>query len=173
MIHGRSHLLLLAALGVMLCAACNNVPVVDSQAPASSGLKENLINANRFIAQSEETQIDAYAQRRGWQMATLPCGARVMVTEEGKGNAVKPDEVLIITYRLEAINGAVIYDNVTDTVVAGRLEPTRGLDAALLTLRHGSRASVILPSEEAYGVVGDGDRIGQRMVLVYDVKVMN
>ena len=96
-----------------------------------------------------------------------------MVVDEGRGNAVKPDETLIISYRVEAINGTVIYNNVLDTVVAGRLQPTRGLDAAILTLRHGSHARVILPSDEAYGVVGDGNRIGQRMVLVYDVRIEN
>ena len=144
------HIIASVAIAVMLCTACNNVPVIENDVPAGD-LTENLINANRYIAQSEEAQIEAYAQRRGWQMATLPCGARVMMTDDG--------------------NGQTIYSHVTDTVVAGRLQPTRGLDAALLTMQHGGRARVILPSEQAYGVVGDGDRIGTRTVLVYDVRV--
>ena len=59
----------------------------------------------------------------------------------------------------------------TDTVVVGRLQPTRGIDAALRTLRHGDRARIILPSEQAYGVLGDGHRITTRMVLIYDLTV--
>ncbi len=165
--------LALAALGVVLCVSCNNVPVVETGAPAGNDLTENLINANRYMAQGEETSIDSYAARRGWQMTVLPCGARVMVTDEGKGNPVAYDETVIISYRVETLGGEVIYGNVADTVVAGRLEPTRGLDAALLTMKHGGRARVIVPSELAYGVVGDGDRIGTRTVLVYDVRVEN
>ena len=55
--------------------------------------------------------------------------------------------------------------------MAGHLQPTRGLDAALRTLAEGSKAKVILPSEQAYGIVGDGDRIRTRTVLVYIVEV--
>ena len=163
--------LALAAICMMLCISCNNVPVVETSAPVGKDLTENLINANRYMVQGEETSIDAYASRRGWQMTALPCGARVMVTEEGKGKPVAYDETVIVSYRVETLGGDIIYDNVADTVVAGRLEPTRGLDAALLTMKHGGRARVIVPSELGYGVVGDGDRIGTRTVLVYDVRV--
>jgi len=51
------------------------------------------------------------------------------------------------------------------------MQPNRGLDAALMTLRQGSQARVILPSEQAFGVAGDGDRIKSRLVLIYDVTV--
>ena len=165
--------LALAAIGVMLCMSCNNVPVVETGEAKGNDLTENLINANRYIAQSEETSIDSYASRRGWQMTVLPCGARVMMTEEGKGKPVAYDETVIINYQVENLGGEVIYGNTADTVVAGRLEPTRGLDAALLTMKHGDRAWVIVPSELAYGVVGDGDRIGTRTVLVYELRIEN
>ena len=165
--------LAIAAIGVMLCMSCNNVPVVESESAKGKDLTENLINANRYISQGEETSIDSYASRRGWQMTVLPCGARVMMTEEGKGEPVAYDETVVINYRVENLGGEVIYGNTADTVVAGRLEPTRGLDAALLTMRHGDRAWVIVPSELAYGVVGDGDRIGTRTVLVYELRIEN
>lgn len=169
----KDKLKLALCIACFLIISCNNVPVVDTAEQKGNDLTENLINANRYIAQTEEAQIDSYAERRGWTMATLPSGTRVMVTEEGKGKEVQPDETVVISYRVESLGGQTIYDYVTDTVVAGRLQPTRGLDDALLTLRHGSRARVILPSEQAYGLVGDGDRIGQRVVLVYELRVDN
>ena len=46
-----------------------------------------------------------------------------------------------------------------------------GLDQAVLQLSVGSRAKVILPSNLAYGIGGDGDRIPQSAILVIDVKV--
>ena len=96
-----------------------------------------------------------------------------METRVGKGPAVGYEDELVICYRMEAINGTVIYDNVTDTVVAGRMQPTRGLDAALRTLREGSKAWVILPSEQAYGVAGDGDRVPSRTVIIYNIVSIN
>ena len=163
--------ILLIPMAIMMFAACNNVPVIDLEPDKGDTLKENLLNVNRYIAQSEETQIDAYVSRRGWQMRKLSGGGRVMETSQGSGRPVEYEDTVIITYRLEAINGTVIYSNETETVVAGRLRPTRGLDAALLTLHHGSTAKVILPSEQGYGVVGDGDRVKSRMILVYDLKI--
>ncbi len=153
-----------------LFTSCREVPVVDLEADKGDTLKENLLNANRYIAQSEETQIDAYVSRRGWKMRKLSGGGRVMETSEGTGRPIEYEDTVKISYRLEAINGTVIYSNESETVVAGRLKPTRGLDAALLTLHHGSTAKVILPSEQGYGVVGDGDRVKTRMILVYDLK---
>lgn len=164
-------LLMLTVIACFTMASCGDVPVVDVQAPAEPSLKENLINANRHIAHSEETQIDSYVSRRGWQMERLAGGARVMVTRRGNGPKVGFEDLVTLRYRVEAINGAVVYDQVTDTIVAGRMQPTRGLDAAVRTLAEGSKAIVILPSEQAYGVAGDGDRVASRMILVCDVEV--
>ncbi len=166
----KRHLGLLATLCCLLLAtACREVPAVDLQPAKDNTLKESLIDANRHIAHSEETQIDAYASRRGWKMSRLPSGTRVMVTHRGQGTPVEYEDTVAITYSVEALNGATVYSNVCDTVVVGRLQPTRGVDAALRTLRRGDRARLILPSEQAYGVLGDGHRITTRMVLIYDI----
>ena len=168
-------IILIVTLLALALASCRDVPVVEVEQQKGDTLKENLINANRYIAEGEEAQIDAYVQRRGWQMKRLQGGTRVMEMGIGKWNVksgpVDFEDTVAIEYDVEAINGNVIYSGVRDTVVAGRLQPTRGLDAALRTLSHGSHAVVILPSEQAYGVVGDGDRISTRMILVYKVKV--
>ncbi len=86
--------------------------------------------------------------------------------ESGK---IDYEDVVAIEYDVESISGQVVYSNVQDTVTVGRMQPTRGLDAALRTLAPGQQAVVILPSEQAYGVVGDGDRIGSRMILIYKI----
>lgn len=173
----KKHLHLLTLFFAFLFSAtalvsCNEVPVVDIQQQKGDTLKESLINANRHIANSEETQIDSYVARRGWQMTRLTGGPRVMVTTPGRGPKVDYEDTVTIRYSIEAINGVVIYKDLTDTLVAGHLQPTRGLDAALRTLNEGSRARVILPSEQGYGVAGDGNRISSRMILVYDVEVI-
>ena len=160
---------------LFLLTSCRDVPVVEVGQQKGDTLKENMINANRYISQGEEAQIDAYVQRRGWEMQRLLGGARVMEVESGKAKdesgKIDYEDVVAIRYSVEAISGEVIYGNVEDTLTVGRLQPTRGLDAALRTLTPGSQAVVILPSEQAYGVVGDGDRIasGSRMILIYKI----
>lgn len=168
----KHHLGLLAVTCfLILFTSCRDVPVVDIQPAKSDTLKESLIDANRHMARSEETQIDAYIARRGWQMQRLASGPRVMVTQRGSGSPIEYEDTISIQYNVEALGGQRIYTDILDTIVVGRLKPTRGLDAALRTLRRGDHARVILPSEQAYGVLGDGQRITTRMVLIYDITV--
>ena len=155
---------------VALVAGCREVPTYDLSAQQGDTLKENMIRANRIIAQSEAQQIDAYIARRGWTMQRLTSGVRVMETS-GTGAPVGYEDTVALRYRVATLGGDELYGWRSDTVVCGRLQPTRGLDAALRTLHHGSSAQVIVPSEMAYGVMGDGDRIRSRMVLVYEVTV--
>lgn len=151
--------------------SCREVPVVEVENSSSDTLQEHNATANRYLAQSEETQIEAYIARRGWEMRRLTGGTRVMETAVSDGKAIGYEDTVVVEYDLETIGGQSVYSDVRDTLVTGRLEPTRGLDAALRTLRRGSQAVVIVPSGQAYGVVGDGDRVSTRMILVYKLKV--
>lgn len=134
-------------------------------------LKEHFINANRTIAQSEETSINEYVARRKWDMQKLPEGVRLWEYEKGRGPKVNVEDSVHIVYSVEAINGKLIYSDIKDDYVAGRRQQMIGLDQAVLQLSVGSRAKVILPSNLAYGIGGDGDRIPQSAILVIDVKV--
>lgn len=158
----------------MLATGCREVPSYDIAAPKGDTLKESMINANRIIAQSENQQIDAYLERRGWDKKKLPNGVWVAEYENSEvplGQAIGYEDTVVLRYNVSTLGGDNIYDRRTDTVVCGHLNPTRGLDAALRTLHENAVARVIVPSEQAYGVVGDGDRIRTRMVLVYLVEV--
>lgn len=134
-------------------------------------LKEHFINANRTIAQSEETSINEYVARRKWDMQKLPEGVRLWEYEKGRGPKINVEDSVHIVYSVEAINGKLIYSDIKDDYVAGRRQQMIGLDQAVLQLSVGSRAKVILPSNLAYGIGGDGDRIPQSAILVIDVKV--
>ena len=165
---------LILPLICLLAVACRDVPVVEVATQKGDTLKESLINANRIIAQSEEQQIDAYLERRGWASEKLSNGvwvAEYRNSEVSLGQTIGYEDTVTLRYQVATLGGADIYDWRTDTVVCGHLKPTRGLDAALRTLHEGATARVIVPSEQAYGVVGDGDRIRTRMVLVYLVEV--
>jgi len=158
----------------LLVASCRDVPVVDIAPQKGDTLKENMINANRIIAQSEAQQIDAYLERRGWSTEKLSNGvwvAEYKNSEVPLGQAIGYEDTVAIRYCVSTLGGDKLYDWRTDTVVCGRLQPTRGLDAALRTLHRGASARVIVPSEQGYGLVGDGDRINTRMVLVYEMEV--
>lgn len=165
---------ILLPLLCLLAVACREVPTYDvGAAPKGDSLRESMIRANRIIAQSEAQQIDSYLERRGWKKDRIDGGvwvAEYANSEVPMGAALGYEDTVALRYRVETLGGEELYGWRRDTVVVGRLQPTRGLDVALRTLHRGTMARVIVPSEMAYGVVGDGDRIRSRMVLVYQVE---
>lgn len=152
--------------------ACDRTPTIELDTDKTAMVKENMINANRVVIQSEATQIDAYIQRRGWETTPLRCGARYLLREKGQGAAIQADDTVVVTYRLEALDGTPIYRHQTDTMVVGRREVTPALDDLLEELTYGSTCWMIAPSNSAYGVVGDGDRVASRTVIVYDIQAI-
>ena len=164
--------LILIIAAIISLASCNRPNVIDISQEEEINIKENLINANKYIAQSEETQIEHYISRRGWKMERLSCGARVMETHQGNGALIDYEDSISVRCRIEALNGGVIYEELEESFVVGRHQTTVGLDAAVKKLRKGSKAIAIVPSEAAYGVGGDGDRINTRVVLIYHIEIL-
>ncbi len=167
----RCPILPTALCTALLGVACGGTPVIETQQEAPPSYKENIINANKVIAAAEETQIDSYLARRQWTMTRLGDGVRYHEYHPGNGNRLDYEDHVVVTYRLELLNGTLIYNGQSDTLTLGRHQPNEGLDHALRQLRRGSRARVIVPSAIGYGVVGDGDRVPARAVLVYDLLV--
>ena len=151
----------------------DRTPVIEVEEDNSSLLKENMINANRVVIQSETTQIESYIQRRGLEMTQLPSGALFCETQHGNGRAINPEDTVIVTYRLEALDGTPFYKRQKDTLVVGHREVTVALDDYLQQTTCGSKACLIAPSNSAYGVVGDGDRVPSRAVIIYHIESIN
>jgi FKBP-type peptidyl-prolyl cis-trans isomerase len=159
---------------LFLAAGCGDrTPIVEVEADNSTRFKENMINANRVVIQSEATQIEGYVQRRGMETKALPCGALYHEYTHGTGTAINPDDTVVVSYRLEALDGTPFYTHQTDTLTVGRRQVTVALDDLLTVLPCGSQAWLIAPSNTAYGVVGDGDRVPSRTVIVYNIVSIN
>lgn len=155
----------------LLCLACSEPPVINAPDPQGDPYKESMINANKTINSAEQTQIESYVQRHGWTMRQLSNGAWIEETSQGQGKPVDWDDTVTVRYRMEALNGKVIYPSEEETFVVGQNKPTVGLDRAVMELHRGSKARLIVPSSLGYGVVGDGDRVPARAVLVYHLEV--
>lgn len=161
-------------LATTVMTACGDrTPVIDLEPDNSSRYKENMINANRVVIQSETTQIEGYVKRRGLETKALPCGALYHEYVHGSGETINPDDTVAVTYRLEALDGTPFYTQQTDTLTVGRRQVTVALDELLQQLPCGSRAWLIAPSNTAYGVAGDGDRVPSRTVIIYNIVTIN
>ncbi len=155
-----------------MLASCGgrDVPVIEME--QKGDIKENMINANRYMSKAEETQIEEFVERHKWDVKTLDNGVRVWEYFKGDGEKVGYEKQIKIRYSLSAISSAEIYTDVEKEIVVGKNEIVPGLDAALLQLAQGCRAKVIVPSHLGYGVAGDGDKVPQNAILIFDVEIM-
>jgi len=144
-------------------------PVTDPVA-----LKEDLMDANRIMTHSERDDIERYMARKQWQMDSTGTGLRYSIYKKGSGPMVETGKRVTLNYELSLITGKVCYTSAQKgpksfTVGKGGVES--GLEEAVLMLRQGDRAKLILPSHLAHGLPGDGDCIPRRAVVIYDVEV--
>ena len=158
---------------LLLLNSCNNdIPITDlSENNGKQSYKTNMMTASNYVAKSEETEIDGYVKRRRWtDMKRMENGLRIWEYQKGE-KAINYDEEVVFRYSVQSISGKDIYVDESDTIVVGRNETNIGVDKAMLFLHHGSTAKLILPSHLGYGFIGDSDRIGTNMILVYDIEI--
>ena len=159
------------ATAIVLTCSCRRTTVIEVPEDPRQQIDERLLNANKYIASSEQTQIAGYISRRGWATQQLPCGASLHIDQQGNGRTPDYEDRVRVDYQLSTLNGVVLYPQRSETLTVGRRQATAALDEALKRLPVGSHAHLIVPSEAGYGVIGDGDRVPSRAILVYDLTV--
>lgn len=163
-------LLVITCIAIMLFACGGgDVPVIEME--EKGNISENMISANRYITKAEETQIDQLVQRNGWNARKLNNGVRVWEYQAGTGEKISYETRVSLHYTLSAISMNVIYKDVDKEIIVGKNEVVPGLDTGLMELRRGSKAKIIVPAYAGYGVAGDGDKVPQNAILIFDVEI--
>lgn len=164
------HLYLIALLVVVGCSTNEQEP------PPIKGkeLKDGLVKANKVLHENEEEDIEHYIKRAGWDMTTTPTGLRYQIYESGSGPVGQEGQMAKIRYEVKLLTGKVCYSSVEsgdEHIEIGKSEVS-GLNEAMLKLRKGDRAKIILPSHLAYGLVGDENCIPRKATVIYDVQII-
>ena len=162
---------MLLMLVALTAVSCGDTPIIDTSQDQRPDYKKNAVKANRYLVEREETNINSYIERRGWDVVTLGCGARLHEYQKGVGAMIGNDDTVTMCFSVESLAGKKIYDDSVMTFIAGRLEPCEGVDVAVRELHRGSKAHVVLPSSVGFGVVGDHNRIPPRTPLVYNIEI--
>ncbi len=166
----------LATVAVMFLISCvrneeqTYKPEVDPKQ-----YNDNLQEANKIMAGSEEIQIDDYVSRMGWRMSKTSTGLRYWIYQPGYGEKVVNMSIVRFNSRVELINGYVCYDSAIDgfeEIQLGRSTAPGGLEEGLALLREGDKAKLILPSHMAFGLLGDQNKIPTKAILIYDIEIL-
>jgi FKBP-type peptidyl-prolyl cis-trans isomerase FkpA len=168
----RIFLMTLAATTMLFYSCTQKHMEKNGVLPGSDQLNEELISANKKVVNLEDQQIKDLIKRYGWEMKETGTGLRYMIYQQGKGEKPVIGDMATINYEIRLLNGEVAYSSKesgpkTFRVGSGGVEG--GLEEAILLLRVGDKAKIIMPSHLAHGLIGDQNRIPGKATLIYDL----
>lgn len=151
--------------------SCVNESKKEPEMPTNKALLESFEKANRYLTREEEESINDYVRRHKVEMEQTGTGMRYAILKEGTGAPVRRNEQIHIKYETYYITGDLVYT--TDKkMIVGKGGIESGLEEAILLMKRGDEAKIILPSHLAFGFLGDQNKIPPRTILVYKLKII-
>lgn len=158
----------------LLFFACSNEP---SNVPQLSikEIQDKLLEANIKVAQLESEQIDAYVLKQKLDVIRSGTGLRYEVYKNGEGEKIIDGNTVLINYKVFLLNGKECYSTQGDPeeLIVGKSNAESGLHEAMIYLKKGDKATIIIPSHLAHGLTGDLKEIPLRSTIVYDIEILD
>lgn len=167
---------ILLVFAFFICSCNNEKKETEKQNESKASSAESLVKANRYLVKNENEEIENYIRRHQWKMEETGSGLRYMIYKNGTGETAKKGQVVQLEYELLLITGDVISSSREEgplvfTIGHGGVES--GLEEAILLLKKGDQAKLVIPSHLAHGFLGDNQKIPPRATLIYDIKIVN
>ena len=138
-------------------------------------IKKQFIEANKQIVQKESDEMDYYAKAHQMSFVKTPAGIRYFVYKSSlKGDSINDTSLVVLDYKVSLLDGTECYNSQKEgqkSFVVGHADIEGGLQKALLYLKRGDKALILLPSHLAHGLLGDQKKIPPQMPIVYDIEV--
>ncbi len=138
--------------------------------------KDEMAGLNSYLVQKDRERIQNYIERKNLIMSESPTGMWYHIDEQGSGEYFKDYDHLVMEYTCSLIDGTRCYtseDLGPMEIIIGKSKIEAGLAEGLRMLKRGARAKFIIPPYLAHGLVGDGEKIPPRAVIIYDVTIHN
>ncbi len=144
--------------------------------PTGGEVEKAILKVNKYILKRNRDHIQGFIRRTGWEMKKTGSGLWYQIDNEGRGNSAESGDYIRMKYKLYLIDGTLVSSTENDglfefTVGQGGVES--GLEEAVLFLKEGSMAKLILPPHLAYGNFGSPEKgIPPDAVLIYELEVL-
>lgn len=165
--------LLIFVLLYLSVVSCHNN---SNNGTASKPLnQEELMAINKAMVNDEQEQIEDYILRYGYKMEATKTGLHYMLLDSGRGRPAAFQSNVTLKYRVDFLNGDYCYSSDSSGVlqfILGQSDEPSGLQEGLVKMKEGSKAIFIIPSYLAYGLTGDGNKVGNNQTLVYHVTLL-
>lgn len=136
---------------------------------------ESLIKKNKKLVKEDEDIIRSFIKRKNWNMELTGTGLFYEIYKKSTGVKADSGKLAAINYKISLLDGTLCYSSgslgpKTFIITQGGVES--GLEEGILLMREGEKARFIMAPHLAYGLVGDGNKIPARSIIVYDVELI-
>ncbi len=140
-------------------------------------VKQQFVKANQQVVVKENDEMDYYQKSHQMAFVKTTSGIRYFVYKASlKGDSVKNDDIVKINYTVSLLDGTECYSSKTDGAKEFRVgmeDVENGLHKALLFLKSGDKALILIPSHLAHGLLGDSKKIPPQSPIVYDIEILS
>ncbi len=165
-------------LGYLFFAACQETNHNKENKPNFNKVKINqqFIKANQQVVIKENDEMDYFQKSHKYPFIKTTSGVRYYVYKPSVlGDSISNGDVLTINYTLSLIDGTICYSSEKDGVKqfkVGMQDVEDGLHKAVLHLKQGDKALILIPSHLAHGLLGDSKRIPPQSPILYDIEIV-
>ena len=140
-------------------------------------VKQQFVKANQQVVVKENDEMDYYQKSHQMTFVKTTSGIRYYVYKaSAKGDSIKNDDIVKINYTVSLLDGTECYSSKIDgskEFRVGMENIENGLHKALLFLKSGDKALILIPSHLAHGLLGDSKKIPPQSPIVYDVEILS
>ena len=163
---------------IVLICSCNNSTHKDEHKSFNKEkVKNQFVKANQQVVLKESDEMDYYQKSHKMPFIKTNGGIRYYVyMPSAKGDSLKTDDIVRINYTVSLLNGTECYSSKIDGIkefIIGMENIEDGLHKALLYLKSGDKALVLIPSHLAHGLLGDSKKIPPMSPIIYDVEIIS
>lgn len=165
--------ILVLTLWIVACKQERPKPQSEEEVQA---YKEPLVKVNQILVDKDSLRIARYNERKRLGLTVGLNGLWYKIEHIGKGDSAKFNKVASIKYKLYLLeNGKLCYSSDSAGIksfVIGKDDVESGLDMGIRMMREGDKAMFVLPPNLAHGLLGDGNCIPPRSIIIYEVELL-
>ena len=140
-------------------------------------VKQQFVKANQQVVVKENDEMDYYQKSHQMNFIKTTSGIRYYVYKpSSKGDSIKNDDIIKINYTISLLDGTECYSSKTEGAKefkVGMQDVENGLHKAVLFLKSGDKALVMIPSHLAHGLLGDSKKIPPQSPIIYDIEILS
>lgn len=166
-------ILLFSGLLISL-TACKQNPPQRPTIYSNDGFLEYSKKFNKELKDAELKEIQQYIRNQREDFLLTNAGFYMTRTPLDNVRLVKDFDTIQFEQQISNLNDSIIYsfeDNGTQTMVLGQSSIIQGLEYGLKRMSVNEKATLLLPSSLAFGLSGDGKKIGADQPLKIEIRL--